>query len=86
MLGGASGGLQSNLLSKAGPNSGSDWVAQGFSWLSLENLQGQRWPSLSGQPVQLPVSGCLQQTPPFPACITARAYSFPNTGLYICPC
>jgi len=37
-----SGGFQSNLLLKAGSILNSAQVAQGFVWLSLENIQGER--------------------------------------------
>lgn len=46
-------GLWSNLPLKAGAAVRSDQVAQDFIQLGLENLQGRRLDSLSGQPIPL---------------------------------
>lgn len=51
---GPSGGLQSNLLLKAGSAMRSARNTQGFIQLGLENIHGQRLHNLFGQPVPLP--------------------------------
>lgn len=65
-LAGPSGGLQSNLLLKAGSATRSGHITQGFIQLGLENAQGRRPRNLSGQPALPPDCPCSERFSSFP--------------------